>query len=117
MQYRFIYYAALPVLWPPCPSDVQYRNESSACGKGRSLFPFENRSRWDRYLGMTAAMTQVPVPTATITQPSWIIGYNPSNIGIPSINTATRVVTFYTSKGVVGSVNWNSFNKVINKLR
>ena len=21
--------------------------------------------RWDRYLGMTAAMTQVPVPTAT----------------------------------------------------
>ena len=23
-------------------------------------------SRWDRYLGMTAAMTQVPVPTATI---------------------------------------------------
>jgi hypothetical protein len=36
---------------------------------------------------------------------------------IPSINTATRVVTFYTSKGVVGSVNWNSFNKVINKLR
>ena len=21
-------------------------------------------SRWDRYLGMTAAMTQVPVPTA-----------------------------------------------------
>ena len=22
-------------------------------------------SRWDRYLGMTAAMTQVPVPTAT----------------------------------------------------
>ena len=42
---------------------------------------------------MTAAMTQVPVPTATITQPSWIIGYNPSNIGIPSINTATRVGT------------------------
>ncbi len=24
-----------------------------------------NSSRWDRYLGMTAAMTQVPVPTAT----------------------------------------------------
>jgi len=22
-------------------------------------------SRWDRYLGMTAAMTQVPVPTAS----------------------------------------------------
>ena len=22
-------------------------------------------SRWDRYLGMTAPMTQVPVPTAT----------------------------------------------------
>ena len=22
-------------------------------------------SRWDRYLGMTAAMTQVPVPSAT----------------------------------------------------
>ncbi len=22
-------------------------------------------SHWDRYLGMTAAMTQVPVPTAT----------------------------------------------------
>ena len=22
-------------------------------------------SRWDRYLGMTAVMTQVPVPTAT----------------------------------------------------
>ena len=82
-----------------------------------NIFQLIIRSRWDRYLGMTAAMTQVPVPTATITQPSWIIGYNPSNIGIPSINTATRVVTFYTSKGVVGSVNWNSFNKVINKLR
>ena len=24
-------------------------------------------SRWDRYLGMTAPMTQVPVPTATVT--------------------------------------------------
>ena len=24
-----------------------------------------SNSRWDRYLGMTAAMTQVPVPTAT----------------------------------------------------
>ena len=24
-------------------------------------------SRWDRYLGMTAVMTQVPVPTATRT--------------------------------------------------
>ena len=23
-----------------------------------------NNSRWDRYLGMTAAMTQLPVPTA-----------------------------------------------------
>ena len=23
-------------------------------------------SRWDRYLGMTAAMTQVPVPTARV---------------------------------------------------
>ena len=28
------------------------------------IFP-ELISRWDRYLGMTAAMTQVPVPTAT----------------------------------------------------
>ena len=27
------------------------------------IFP-ELISRWDRYLGMTAAMTQVPVPTA-----------------------------------------------------
>ena len=25
-----------------------------------------NTSRWDRYLGMTAPMTQVPVPTATV---------------------------------------------------
>jgi len=29
------------------------------------LDKFDRRSRWDRYLGMTAAMTQVPVPTAT----------------------------------------------------
>ena len=29
------------------------------------IFP-ELISRWDRYLGMTAAMTQVPVPTATM---------------------------------------------------
>jgi len=27
--------------------------------------PVIKTSRWDRYLGMTAAMTQVPVPTAT----------------------------------------------------
>ena len=27
-----------------------------------------NNSRWDRYLGMTAAMTQLPVPTATQVQ-------------------------------------------------
>ena len=27
-------------------------------------------SRWDRYLGMTAAMTQVPVPTARRASPS-----------------------------------------------
>ena len=26
-------------------------------------------SHWDRYLGMTAAMTQVPVPTATTKSP------------------------------------------------
>ena len=26
--------------------------------------PQESTSRWDRYLGMTAPMTQVPVPTA-----------------------------------------------------
>ena len=26
----------------------------------------EHASRWDRYLGMTAPMTQVPVPTAII---------------------------------------------------
>ena len=26
---------------------------------------FTITSRWDRYLGMTAAMTQVPVPTAS----------------------------------------------------
>ncbi len=26
---------------------------------------FGANSRWDRYLGMTAPMTQVPVPTAT----------------------------------------------------
>ena len=25
-------------------------------------------SRWDRYLGMTAVMTQVPVPTASVGQ-------------------------------------------------
>ena len=25
-------------------------------------------SRWDRYLGMTAPMTQVPVPTAKVTK-------------------------------------------------
>ena len=29
------------------------------------LCEYGNDSRWDRYLGMTAAMTQVPVPTAT----------------------------------------------------
>ena len=28
----------------------------------------QQNSRWDRYLGMTAAMTQVPVPTA---RPHW----------------------------------------------
>ena len=27
---------------------------------------FDRDSRWDRYLGMTAVMTQVPVPTAII---------------------------------------------------
>ena len=26
----------------------------------------KNDSLWDRYLGMTAAMTQVPVPTAKV---------------------------------------------------
>ena len=30
-------------------------------------------SRWDRYLGMTAAMTQVPVPTAI----PRVFSYNP----------------------------------------
>ncbi len=33
----------------------------------RSFFMLSlNHSHWDRYLGMTAAMTQVPVPTARI---------------------------------------------------
>ena len=32
-------------------------------------------SRWDRYLGMTAAMTQVPVPTASIFGLNYIIHY------------------------------------------
>ena len=30
----------------------------------------KSNSRWDRYLGMTAAMTQVPVPTATMARVS-----------------------------------------------
>ena len=29
------------------------------------VLAFKQGSRWDRYLGMTAAMTQVPVPTAS----------------------------------------------------
>ena len=33
-------------------------------------FSFYRNSRWDRYLGMTAPMTQVPVPTATL--PEWM---------------------------------------------
>ena len=30
---------------------------------------YDCNSRWDRYLGMTAVMTQVPVPTAIIVEP------------------------------------------------
>ena len=34
------------------------------CKLGDISFILQSNSRWDRYLGMTAAMTQVPVPTA-----------------------------------------------------
>ena len=30
------------------------------------FYLFSQSSRWDRYLGMTAPMTQVPVPTAKL---------------------------------------------------
>ena len=46
-------------------------------------------SRWDRYLGMTAAMTQVPVPTASsevrektaLSRKNWWILGSQSNSG------------------------------------
>ena len=47
--------------------DIEIREAViKACGL-RSISDFQLltlASRWDRYLGMTAAMTQVPVPTA-----------------------------------------------------
>ena len=33
---------------------------------------FDRDSRWDRYLGMTAVMTQVPVPTAIMAKAIYI---------------------------------------------
>ena len=64
-----------------CPSDLTHQNrynekvvEYSANGM---IKRFQRRclsSRWDRYLGMTAAMTQVPVPTAMTTR-EWSNGY------------------------------------------
>ena len=41
-----------------------------------SLSPVRGNSRWDRYLGMTAAMTQVPVPTARSLSTYYIMGRN-----------------------------------------
>ncbi len=48
----------------------------------------EERSRWDRYLGLTAPMTQVPVPTATNNRASSpdLVENTPQNKGIMSLN-------------------------------
>ena len=46
--------------WPLQP--LQSRFRLTEC----RLQPLQDDSRWDRYLGMTAVMTQVPVPTANV---------------------------------------------------
>ena len=47
--------------------------------RGRFFDPLcLTHSRWDRYLGMTAAMTQVPVPTATSTATAVMTHYEAS---------------------------------------
>ena len=38
---------------------------ATAAPRGAEGAGVRESSRWDRYLGMTAPMTQVPVPTAT----------------------------------------------------
>ena len=43
-----------------------------------------NSSRWDRYLGMTAVMTQVPVPTARTGCPAVAVHENATPIEISS---------------------------------
>jgi len=45
-------------------SSMRHPNHHSHLVMGTGTWVWVPYSRWDRYLGMTAAMTQVPVPTA-----------------------------------------------------
>ena len=50
-------------LSPPFRSD-RLLPSLPMCSKMEHVLSSKRSSRWDRYLGMTAPMTQVPVPTA-----------------------------------------------------
>ncbi len=59
---------------------------------------YKSHSRWDRYLGMTAAMTQVPVPTATD-------GVVAKSYGIPK-QIALKGAGYYQIYSGTSSPNW-----------
>ena len=53
--------------WADVPENrfaVTVKIDSAIASEPQKLYMYSSCSRWDRYLGMTAVMTQVPVPTA-----------------------------------------------------
>lgn len=52
----------------------------------------------------------------SVSQPSWVIGYQIREGAQPTMGNNTRVVTFYNSGGIIRTVNWRKFEKTVNKI-
>ena len=60
------------------------------------LVDLKNDSRWDRYLGMTAAMTQVPVPMTTLDR--WKLRYLKQRMKLTEVLTICEVALHISSE-------------------
>ena len=90
------------------PFDYQNVNGRFECGDYRPS-GLDNGRGDILYRGIKEQNNQV-------TQPSWILGSRPNSDPQYGKPNTTSVVTFYNSKGVISTVEWNKFVKTVNKI-
>ena len=91
-------------------SNYQYFSLKNHATPPFAVFP---DSRWDRYLGMTAAMTQVPVPTATSVidhpqRPTCHQNRNFASVHSSTITSGRRSFRYCESSSLTVGWSWRS---------